>query len=123
MLAIECGTLSGPAPPVFVPLRRPLGAWQGGVRIPALSRLPVPATLVRKSPPLLVARDLEPFARITMFATGAPAGSAVLALLPSGFRSRTFVLRRLPQASASEPQHRGIWMPDLQLPECREQFV
>ena len=83
--------------------------------------------VLRKTPPLLIARHLEAIARILVLTawtpiarTSIPGRRALRATLREGVGA--FLVLRRPQATAREPFHHRIGMAPLQLPQRRHQF-
>jgi hypothetical protein len=74
-----------------------------------------------KAAALLVARDLELFARVAVFPSRPPLRRSLLA--PLQFERHALFFRRVPQLAAREPLHHRVGMLRLQLLERRQQLV
>jgi hypothetical protein len=74
-----------------------------------------------EAPPLLVARDVEPCARIAMRSARPPILTPPFC--STGVLGRARFFRRGPQASAREPHHHRIGMLALELLERRDEVV
>jgi hypothetical protein len=106
-----------PALPIVMRARRPIGR-EAALTLAALTVVSYQPVL--EAAALLVARNLEPIARIAVFPARPPVAIAPLFLRPACLRHLFF--GRIPQPSAREPLHHDVWMLRLQLLERRLQF-
>jgi hypothetical protein len=93
----------------------------GLLRTSRLRAMFPPPRLRREPPPLLVARHIEPGARVAVLAARPPAAISALGASPA-LRCLRFERRR-PQPAAGEPHHHHVRVPGLQLLERRKQIV